>query len=307
MHSRSWFRRSLCAFSVWIACLPAFFVPRYLLKTEHNPPVGVYIAVMGLAAAVVTFREKIRPSEKAAWIVLVTLLVFAEITNLYVADADQLAKFTKVSDALDATKKGLNATVAGIDVTVSKLDVAAAHSLVYFDRTTGQITSVSQALSRFQEEEQRTAERLARAPLSNMPWADLAATAHSIGNEMRYYLRIYTARDSELAVRYHEHLIVTQGRPLTPKEAANWIAEEKQKRSELQATYEADVLELIAVANRVRGEMLGRLVPSNRQPDDDLKKAWFENPRSDKSLSFLYKLNENADYLEQLAQRMPHL
>lgn len=287
--------------------MSAFFVPRYLLKTGHNPPVGVYIAVMGLAAVVVTFREKIRASEKAAWIVLITLLVFAEITNLYVADADQLAKFSKVSDALDPTQKGLNAAVAGIDVTVSKLDIAAARSLDYFDQTTGQITSVSQALRRFQKEEQQTAERLARAPLSSRPTVELAATAHSIGNEMRYYLRIYKARASEVAVRYHDHLIVTQGHPLTPKETAHWIAEEKQKQSELQATYEADVLDLIAVANRVRSEMLGRLVPSNRQPEDDLKKAWFEKPRSDKSLAFLYKLDENADYLEQLAQRMPHL
>jgi hypothetical protein len=38
-----------------------------------------------------------------------TLLIFAEIRNLYIADADQVAKFEKTSGALEATKNGLEA------------------------------------------------------------------------------------------------------------------------------------------------------------------------------------------------------
>jgi hypothetical protein len=43
--------------------------------------------------------------------------MIAEIRNLYVADAEQVEKFGKVSDAPDATKKGLEATASGIDAT----------------------------------------------------------------------------------------------------------------------------------------------------------------------------------------------
>jgi len=100
----------------------ALLVPMYLIRTGHTPPVGVYIAIMGGAAAYVTFRENLRPTEKAAWIFLITLLIVAEIRNLYVADAEQVGQFTKISEALDATSRGLNATAKGIDVTAKALD-----------------------------------------------------------------------------------------------------------------------------------------------------------------------------------------
>lgn len=115
----------------------ALVIPWYLRKNGHNPPVGVYIAIMGAAAAYVTFRENLRPVEKSAWIVLITLCVFAEIRNLYVADAEQVAKFGKISDALDATKKRLSETASGINATATKLDKSIAKSQEQFEVTIG--------------------------------------------------------------------------------------------------------------------------------------------------------------------------
>lgn len=107
---------------------PAFFIPNYLAESQHNPPVGVYIAIMGPVAAAVTFRKEPCKKEKAAWILLMTLLMFAEIRNLYVADADQLAKFERISDALDVTQRGLNAAARGIDESAAVLKVLAEQS-----------------------------------------------------------------------------------------------------------------------------------------------------------------------------------
>jgi hypothetical protein len=64
--------------------------------------------------------------------------MIAEIRNLYVADAEQVEKFGKVSDALDATKKGLEATApSGIDATARALKENMANSQSQFTATMG--------------------------------------------------------------------------------------------------------------------------------------------------------------------------
>jgi hypothetical protein len=63
--------------------------------------------------------------------------MFAEISNLYVADKEQVEKFGKISDALDATKKALAETAAGIDTTTKALDKSIAKSQEQFDAMMG--------------------------------------------------------------------------------------------------------------------------------------------------------------------------
>lgn len=94
----------------FFSCLLAFFITNHLHKTGHNPPVGVYIAIMGPVAACVTFRKEPSRIEKALWIVVMTVLMVAEIRNLYIADSDQLKKFTTITDGLVKTKEGLDET-----------------------------------------------------------------------------------------------------------------------------------------------------------------------------------------------------
>lgn len=134
---RSWFHRNIYPLVVFTLCVPAYFVPNYLLKIGHNPPVGVYIAIMGGVAALVAYREKPHPLEKAAWMVLITLFIVAEIRNLYIADAEQVAKFGAISSALDATKRGLDATARGIDATAKALDLSVTTSSNQFAATMG--------------------------------------------------------------------------------------------------------------------------------------------------------------------------
>lgn len=109
---------------MWLAvCLwpVAIFVPHYLLAGGHHPPVGTYIAIMGGLAAAVTLREKPSLPEKAAWIFLIALVMVAEIRNLYIADAEEAAKFDTIGKGLDATKRGLDGTVAALNAAADSL------------------------------------------------------------------------------------------------------------------------------------------------------------------------------------------
>jgi hypothetical protein len=109
----------------WVAfasCLLALLITNHLSKTEHNPPVGAYIAVMGLVAACVTFRKEPSRTEKALWIGVMTILMVAEIRNLYVADNEQLKKFSTIKDGLTLANQGLVKTKEGLDGTLKALD-----------------------------------------------------------------------------------------------------------------------------------------------------------------------------------------
>jgi hypothetical protein len=88
-------------------CVLAYFIPKHLLKVEHTPPVGAYIALMGLVAAGVTFRKEPSAWEKAIWIVLMTLLVLAEFKNLYIARNEETKTFRDISTSLERNIKAI--------------------------------------------------------------------------------------------------------------------------------------------------------------------------------------------------------
>jgi hypothetical protein len=108
----------------WIAVAlwpVAFFVPPYLIKTGHHPPVGTYIAILGVLAAAVTFRKEPSLLEKGAWIIVFTLVGVAEIRNLYIADEEQANKFNSIRSDLEVTNQGLKQTVTALGVTATTL------------------------------------------------------------------------------------------------------------------------------------------------------------------------------------------
>jgi len=93
-----------------VLCAVAVFVSRHLFVTGHRPPVGVYIAIAGVVAGVLQLRKEPSKTEKAAWIVLMTVLLVAEIRNLYVEDSRQAARFQGIANSLRETKDGLKQT-----------------------------------------------------------------------------------------------------------------------------------------------------------------------------------------------------
>ena len=101
--------------------LAAYFVPPYFARHGHRPPVGTYVALVGLFAAAATFRKEPPGLEKALWIGLITLLTVREIRNLYVADREQADTFGKIQISLNETKNGLDTTLTRISSATSAL------------------------------------------------------------------------------------------------------------------------------------------------------------------------------------------
>jgi len=140
----------LVAVALWPVGL---LLPYYLASSGHHPPVGTYIAIMGILAAAVTLRKDPPVKEKAAWILLMALVMVAEIRNLYVADAEQAGKFDAISDSLKATKTGLDKTVEGLTEAANRLDgissgisEAANKSQTQFNDTMSEMTGGSSYL-----------------------------------------------------------------------------------------------------------------------------------------------------------------
>jgi hypothetical protein len=118
--------------------LLAFLIPKWLLDHGHRPPVGVYIAIMGLVVAIMTLRKEPSPAEKFWWVVLATVLMVAEIQSLYRADAVQTTTFSRITENLDATRKGLDAAAGKIQDTASELnklysETTGGDSYIYFE------------------------------------------------------------------------------------------------------------------------------------------------------------------------------
>jgi hypothetical protein len=65
-----------------VSILSVTAVVQYFYSEAH-PPVGVYVVILGLAAAAVTLMENLDKWEKAAWIILMFSLGALEISNLY--------------------------------------------------------------------------------------------------------------------------------------------------------------------------------------------------------------------------------
>jgi hypothetical protein len=86
----------------------------FLSMGNHRAPVGVLISIMGFVAAAITFRHEPQKLEKAFWIVLMTVLLVAEIRNLYLADAEQTKKLETVSGNLTTAVSGINTTIGNI-------------------------------------------------------------------------------------------------------------------------------------------------------------------------------------------------
>lgn len=92
-----------------ISAVAAYLIPRFLANHNHLPPVGVYVTIMGLVIAAMSLRKEPGAVEKALWMVLITMLMAAEIRDIYTTAAQQSQTFQQISQSLEATKTGLDA------------------------------------------------------------------------------------------------------------------------------------------------------------------------------------------------------
>lgn len=109
-HPPSWLSIVLVALAVLSYFVPGFLLSRY----EYQPGVGVYVTVMAVVIAVMTIRKEPGRIEKTCWVVLIMALAILEIKNINLTTTAQVGAFSKISQDLDATKKGLDTTASGI-------------------------------------------------------------------------------------------------------------------------------------------------------------------------------------------------
>lgn len=100
-----WFRIAAAS------ALLAIYIPHCLAVSGNWPPVGVYIAVLGGMAAFITMRDKPSVGEKALWIIALTIVMYAEIHNIYTSYWKQLKDAKAISDALHATASRLEESI----------------------------------------------------------------------------------------------------------------------------------------------------------------------------------------------------
>jgi len=165
-----------------------------------------------------------------------------------------------------------------------------------FDATMARLESHSVSLDKLERNEISLSRQISEMPLSSMSPKELADKAQEVATQMRTYFFSYSNEDMNLANDYYDQ--ETSG--VTPKEIERLHKEEKTKRADLKRRYESGFKKTVAIADRLRAEMVKRIDPGNRLKEDLTRTAWFEDP--DRQTA--YTSNENADYLERLATRM---
>jgi hypothetical protein len=123
-----WFRHNRATLALVACSVLAYYVPHYLFSHGHRPPVGVYVAVMGLVIAIMAIHTEPGKIEKFLWIIFATMLMVAEIQNLYKASDEQNKTFSKINGSLDKTEQGLDKTAGGISATAGELNTDEANN-----------------------------------------------------------------------------------------------------------------------------------------------------------------------------------
>jgi hypothetical protein len=117
----SWVRLNYWTIIAAIVSTVAFTILVHLAKHDHRPPVGTYIAILGFVAAAVTFRKDPPVHEKFFWIIAITLLMTAEIQNLYKDRDEHTAQQSLISQNLGAQGQTLSGIAQNIHLSLQLL------------------------------------------------------------------------------------------------------------------------------------------------------------------------------------------
>jgi hypothetical protein len=134
----SWWGRNWIKLALMASSALGILISMWLFRSHHRPPVGIYIAVMGVVIAIMTLREKPPAWEKLLWVVLITILMVVEVRNIYMTDAEQTETFSKIIRDLNSTKQGIDAAAKSIEGSAEALrtlhsEITGGDSYLYFD------------------------------------------------------------------------------------------------------------------------------------------------------------------------------
>ena len=246
---------------------------------------GVFIAILAFVAAAVTFRETSQ-REKSLWVSVFLLLLACEV---WMMSRDRERNDNEQDAARKRQEENFRLIGEGIKSS--------------FAATMSQFAIQTKTLAKLQAENRLLTQKVLDTPVSSLSTKALADEARAVAQQMRTYLYSYQDTDMIRGIIAHDQLREREPK-MTQKEMEEWEKKDETRRVALRTEYETGAKEIIATANHLRAEMVKRLVPLNRGFEDTTRVAWFQNPTSDNTYTWLHKLNENADYLDNLATRV---
>jgi hypothetical protein len=253
----------------------------------HVPSPGKSVAVLAIVAAIMAVVGEMKGKEKIAWILLLFGFLHVELNSI---DKERAAAETIRSIAVAQETKQFSDIGAGIKQAIQE----GSEHFKAEKLTLAQLLAKNDQLVR----------GLPETMLINMSPKELAAKSHDVAEQMSSYSRNYLYQDQLISERYSDRLEGSRSSSMTDKDKQDWKNDEKKKHEELRIKYEEGARTIISIANRLRLEMLKKLVNIKPNPVDKSRASWFENPVPDKTGSFLLKLDDNAKYLEGLAGRV---
>jgi hypothetical protein len=268
-----------------------------------HPPVGVWIGILGfLGVLVALIRDlsKIGRREKAAWVFVMFALLMLEIKSVY---QDRNEHDQQQEEAREKEERSFRVIADGITGAMERSDQN-------FQATMQQSGLLKSDIATLRNLQKKALDRLKPVgglltqQLVMMKPKDLIDTTHAVATQMQVFQQKYLYADTDIDNGYFS--AATRG-GISDKESQSIVKEEDQKRAELRLAYEREAKELIAKANALRAEIINRLSLSERSQEDEKRRAWFEHPETAKStptISLLFHLQDNANYLNSLAARL---
>ncbi|HTE88189.1 MAG TPA: hypothetical protein VK639_04480 [Terriglobales bacterium] len=239
-------------------------------------------------------REKnAKATEKAAWMLIISALLVIEILAIHKDRRENQEAQAKLrwQEAASFSEIG-----KGIQQSIQE-------SQRHFEATATRFEAQATTLAALQRKAELLSRQVSETAVSNMSPKELAGHTRDVLMQMDAFFGRYMVEDNDLGNRYFERTHPGWS-AVTPKERQQLEMEEMNQRADLKRVYESEIKKTIVTANRLRAEMVTRLVPAERSQDDTIKAAWFEKPVSDRTQSLLNRLNEYTVYLEDLTQRM---
>lgn len=276
------------SFSVFAITLGWIALNRF--ERFHHPPVGTYIAIFAFAAAILTIWPPQNRWAEAAWVLVFGIFLALELSTLYQQRIDDSNSEQIKTKAEDDRFAGL------LKVEYDNFGKVLDQNQRQFDTTMATFQTQSATLSRLHGQQAQLEQQVRNVPLAGLTSKELSDKTREITSRMREVLRMYGIYDSEISNSYFEG----ERAGMSPEELQDWRDDEKRKQAKLRQEYETLARKLTNTANRFRIQMLSEL--PHQMPEDVQRAAWFKHPSSGDS-PFLSKINENATYLDNLADR----
>ncbi len=255
-------------------------------------PPGVFIGFLAVAAALAAFRKKPGRWETASWILVFCSLMIGE---LWMISKDRDRNNAEQKMARDLSETHFKAIGDGIQASIEK-------NQTHFDDTMAQFAAQTTSLARLDQENREFAQKLPDAVLSEASRNELVEDAHDAAQRMRACLNAYRGKNQDIGLDYHAGM--TENYRSTQKVRDDLTRRNEKVLMHFRNDYAMSAKGIVSTANRIRKQLLSRLFPQNHRVWDTTRAAWFENPIFDQGNLFLSKLAENADYLDELANRL---